>query len=152
VPYHLPSGMQVSPGGNLTIQPGVVMQYGQDSRLFINEGAGGPKPSLVAVGTAAEPIVFTSIDNTLSAWRGIYFDTPSTLNEIGFATIENASSSNQDGAIETWYYTVLNVHDVLFKDITNCAIHQYIFNGDPNTITTSNLSFDNVTNTSVCQN
>ncbi len=152
VPYHFPSGVDVTPGGILTIMPGVVMKFGQDTRMYINEGASGPKPSLIAVGTVGEPIIFTSIDNTLSGWRGIYFDTPSTLNEIGFATIENASNSDQTGAIETWYGTVLNVHDVLFKNITNCAIHQYIFTGDPDTLTTNNLSYDNVGTSAICQN
>ncbi len=152
VDYHLPAGLQVIPGGTLTIMPGAVLKFGQDSRLHINEGASGPKPSLIAVGTAADPIVFTSLDNTLRAWRGIYLDTPSTLNEIGFARIENASNSAQLGAIETWYGTVLNVHDVLFKDIPDCAIHQYISNGAPNTLTTSNLSFENVGTTVICQN
>ena len=152
VPYHFPEGMDVTnSGGKLTIMPGVIMKFGQDTDLAITEGASGNKPSLIAVGTAAEPIIFTSIDNTLSAWRGIYFDSPSTLNEIGFATIENASNPNQEGAIETWYNTVLNVHDVTFKDIQNCAIHQYKFPNDPETLTTSNLTYINVTN-AFCQN
>lgn len=152
VPYHLPGGLQVIPGGKLTIMPGVMLKFGQDSRLHINEGASGPKPSLIAVGTLDDPIVFTSIDNTLSAWRGIYFDSPSTLNEIGFSTIENASNSSQSGAIEMWYGTVLDVHDVLFKDIDDCAIHQYISGAGTNNLTTSNLRFDNVTNSAICQN
>jgi len=152
VPYHLPAGLQVIPGGLFTVMPGVVMKFGQDSRLFINEGASGEKPSIVAVGTPEEPIVFTSIDNTLAAWQGIYFDSPSTLNEIGFANIENASNSNQDGAIETWYGTVLNVHDVVFRNIQGCAIYQYISGSGDDTLTTSNLSFENVTNAEVCQN
>ena len=151
VPYHLPGGMQVIPGGNLTIQPGVIMGFGQASELYINEGASGPKPSLVAVGTMLEPIVFTSIDQTLGAWNGIYFDSPSTLNEIGFATIENASNANQEGAIETWYNTFLNVHDVYFRDIQNCAIKRFTSTGSPNNVSTSGLSFENVTNT-ICDN
>ncbi|WP_417196064.1 hypothetical protein [Bizionia sp.] len=151
VPYHFPNGVDVIAGGNLTVMPGVIMKFGQDSRLFINEGASGPKPSIIAVGTAAEPIVFTSIDNVMSAWRGIYFDSPNALNEIGFATIENASNPDQEGAIETWYGTVLNVHDVSFKDIQNCAIHQYKFPADPDTLTSSNLTYINVAHT-FCQN
>lgn len=141
VPYHFPEGMDVTnSGGKLTIMPGVVMKFGQDTDLAITEGASGNKPSLIAVGTIAEPIVFTSIDNTLSAWRGIYFDTPSTLNEIGFATIENASNPAQEGAIATWSGTVLNVHDVFFKDIQYCAI----LNSTSATLTTSNLTYVNV--------
>lgn len=118
------------------------MKYGLDALLNINEGASGPKPSLIAVGTAAEPITFTGINEVLGAWRGIYFDTPSPLNEIGFATIEYASNLDQKGAIANWAGVVLNVHDTTFKDIQYCALLN-----DTNTstvITTSNLTYVNV--------
>ncbi|AFL82132.1 hypothetical protein Aeqsu_2679 [Aequorivita sublithincola DSM 14238] len=152
VPYHILSRLVVSAGGGkLTINPGVVMKFGLNASLVVDEGASGSKPSLVAVGTAQSPILFTGIDAVLGAWQGIYFDTPSALNEIGFATIEYASNPDQEGAIETWYNTVLNVHDVTFKDIQRCAIHQYKFPNDPNTLITSNLTYINVTN-NFCQN
>jgi len=151
VPYHVLARLVVSAGGGkLTINPGVVLKFGLNGSLEVPEGASGSKPSLIAVGTAQEPIIFSSINTVLGAWKGIYFDTPSPLNEIGFATIEYASNPDQEGAIEAWYGTVLNVHDVVFKDIQDCAIHQYIFAGDPDTLTTSNLTYINVTNT-FCQ-
>ncbi len=153
VPYHVLARLVVSAGGGkLTIDPGVEMAFGLNGSLEIAEGASGSKPSLVAVGTAQKKILFTGMDRVLGAWKGIWFDTPSALNEIGFATIEYASNASQDGAIYMWYGTVLNVHDVLFKDIADCAIHQYISTGAPNTLTTSNLTFENVTNTTICQN
>jgi len=151
VPFHFPNGMQVIPGGDLSIDPGTVLRFGQDSRLHINEGASGPKPSLVAVGTATQPIVFSSIDNSTSAWRGIYFDSPSSKNEIGFATIENATNNNQDGAVETWYHTSLFIHDVLFRNIENCAVFKYIFTSEDDGIEASTLMYENVTSP-ICQN
>ena len=152
VPYHFPEGMDVTnSGGKLTIMPGVVMKFGLDSRLGVTEGASGNKPSLIAVGTAQEPIIFTGINSVLGAWKGIYFDSPSPLNEIAFATIEYASNPDQAGAIETWYGTVLNVHDVSFKDIQRCAIHEYFSPNSPITVTTSNLTHVNVT-TTICLN
>ena len=145
VPYHFPEGMDVTnSGGKLTIMPGVVMKFGLDSRLGVTEGASGNKPSLIAVGTAAEPIIFTGINEVLGAWRGIYFDTPSPLNEIGFATIEYASNPDQSGAVHMWYGTVLNAHDVTFKDIQNCA---FTTETNPN-LTTTNINYTNVTNQS----
>lgn len=144
VPYHLPEGLQVIAGGKLSIMPGVILKFGLDTRLFINEGASGPKPSLIAVGTPIEPIIFTGINNVLGAWKGVYFDTPSPLNEIGFATIEYASNPDQTGAIYMWYGTVLNVHDVTFKDIQNCA---FTTETDPS-LSTSNITYVNVTNQS----
>ncbi|MGS0525599.1 hypothetical protein ACU8V7_10740 [Zobellia nedashkovskayae] len=140
VPYHVLARLVVSAGGGkLTINPGVVMEFGLSGGLEVNEGASGSKPSLVAVGTAENPILFTAIDKVEGAWNGIYFDTPSALNEIGFATIEYASTLDYTGAITNWSGTVLNVHDVLFKDIKYCAI-RYKQIG----VTTSNLSYDNV--------
>ena len=140
VPYHLPEGLRVSAGGKLTIMPGVIMKFGLDALLNINEGASGPKPSLIAVGTAQEPIIFTGLNNVLGAWRGIYFDTPSPLNEIGFATIEYASNPSLGGAIANWAGTVLNVHDTTFKNIQHCSI----LNSTSATLTTSNLNYVNV--------
>jgi len=144
VPYHLPEGLQVIPGGKLTLNPGVVMAFGLDAELYINEGASGPKPSLIAVGTIQNPILFTGINTTQSAWKGIRFDSPSVLNEIGFATIEYASNSNQSGALYLWYGTVLDVHDVTFRNIQFCA---FTLEPIPNNITTSNITYVNVTNT-----
>ncbi|CAM3501281.1 hypothetical protein [Aequorivita lipolytica] len=142
VPYHILSRLVVaSGGGKLTINPGVVMKFGLNGRMVIDEGASGSKPSLIAVGTAQNPILFTSIDPVLGAWQGIYFDTPSALNEIGFATIEYASNNAQDGAIYLWDDTVLNVHDVHFKDIIHCAI---LLGTNGILLTYSNLSFENV--------
>ncbi|PCJ64363.1 MAG: hypothetical protein COA58_13495 [Bacteroidetes bacterium] len=154
VPYHILARLVVSAGGGkLTINPGVVMEFGLNGSLEVAEGASGSKPSLIAVGTAQNPILFTGIDKVEGAWKGIWFDTPSALNEIGFVTIEYASNSDQSGAIYMWYGTILNVHDVLFKDIKECAIHQYVSSaGDSSNLTTSNLSFENVGSTTICQN
>lgn len=151
VPYHLPEGLTVIAGGKLTIMPGAILKFGLDKVLYISEGASGPKPSLIAVGTAQEPIIFTGLNNVLGAWRGIRFDTPSPLNEIGFATVEYASNPNQEGALDLWYGTVLNVHDVTFKDIQRCAIHYNISPTAVNTLTTSNLDYQSV-GSQICKN
>ena len=153
VPYHALARLVVSAGGGkLTIEPGVELEFGLDGNLEVNEGASGEKPSLIAVGTAQNPILFSGINKVDGAWKGIYFDSPSPLNEIGFATIEYASNfSSQEGAIEAWYGTVLNVHDVSFKNIQNCALHQYISSTGENTISTANLNYENVTEI-YCQN
>lgn len=124
VPYQVTDRLDVlAGGGKLTIEPGVTIEFGSDARLYVNEGASGSKPSLIAIGTVAKPIIFTGIDKIEGAWRGIYFDSPHPLNEIAFANINYASNSQQVGALFTWYGTVLNVHDVAFNDIKHDAIH-----------------------------
>lgn len=140
VPYHLTEGMSVIPGGKLTIDAGAVLEFGLDAELYINEGASGPKPSLIAVGTEQDPILFTGINKVPGSWNGIRFDTPSVLNEIGFATVEYASSTNLSGAIYMWYGTVLNAHDITFRDIKFCA---FTTEATPN-LSQSNIEYINV--------
>ena len=149
VPYRIIDFLTISPGGELTIDPGVIMEFGLDAGIYVDEGANGPKPSLIAVGTVDEPIIFTGVNKVLGAWRGIYFDSPSALNIIENVTIEYASNPNQKGAIDTWYGTVLNVHDVNFKHIQRCSLH--IYHNGSHAITYSNLFHDDVANT-ICEN
>jgi len=99
------------------------------------------KPSFIAVGTEQDPVIFTGINKVPGAWNGIRFDTPSVLNEIGFATIEYASSTNLSGAVYLWHGSVVNVHDVTFRDIKFCAFTAAA--GAPN-LTQSNIEYVNV--------
>jgi hypothetical protein len=82
----------------LTIEPGVTMKWAKsdrDSGLFI-ERASTTDPArgaLVAVGTAAKPIVFTSEEAAPAAgdWIGIIFNgVPDTKSKIEFAHVEYA--------------------------------------------------------------
>ena len=145
VPYHITDALNVvAGGGKLTINPGVTMAFGLDVELYINEGASGSKPSLIAKGTEDNPITFTAINKVKGGWRGIHFDSPSPLNEIAFANIEYASNPKQEGAIYTWYKTVLNIHDVNFKHIQRDAIYIKQFPDDPTTVKTLNNNYSDV--------
>ena len=150
VPYRISNQLQVIPSsGILTIEPGVTVEFEADGQLYINEGASGTPPSLIAVGTADNPILFTGVNKVSGAWKGIYFDSPSPINEIAHATIEYASNLAQKGAIEVWAGTVLNVHDVTFKDISKCSVN----GGNPGYlvgVTTSNLTHISV-GTEICE-
>lgn len=143
VPYRIANRLVVIAGGELTIQPGVTLEFEDDGQLAVHEGASGSAPSLVAVGTEQQPITFTAVNKVLGAWQGIYFDTPSPLNEIAFATIAYASNSRQEGAISPWSDAVVNVHDVSFENIQKCAFYLAPFKANPN-LSTSNNTFTNV--------
>lgn len=145
VPYRVEDKLHVlAGGGKLTIEPGVTIEFGSDAYLSVDEGASGSKPSLLAIGTAVKPITFTGIDKVKGAWRGIYFDSPSPLNEIGFTNIDYASNPAQAGAIFTWYGTVLNVHDVTFNHIQRDAIHVKELGNIPHSVTALNNTFNDV--------
>ena len=150
VPYHIIDRLDVvAGGGKLTLKPGVTLAFGLDVKFYIDEGASGSKPSLIAKGTEDKRITFTAINKVKGGWRGIYFDSPSPLNEIAFANIEYASNPNQAGAIYTWYNTVLNIHDVNFNHIQRDAIHIKKFPADPTTVTESNNNYSDIDGTNV---
>ncbi len=104
VPYRVRgASMHVAAAGatkaTLTIEPGVTIAFAKDSRLLIDDtGAGGPSTSaLRAVGTAAQPIVFTSAEATPAAgsWVGILFEgQPSADDRLDHARIAYAGGSS----------------------------------------------------------
>ena len=143
VPYHIIDRLDVIEGGKLTVNPGVTMAFGLDVKFFINEG------SLIVKGTEDNLITFRAINKVKGGWRGIYFDSPSPLNEIAFANIEYASNPQQAGAIYTWYDTVLNVHNVNFNHIQRDAIHIKKFAADPTTVIESNNNYSDIDGTNV---
>lgn len=143
IPYRIANRLVVIAGGELTIQPGVTLEFEDDGELNVDEGASGSPPSLIAVGTEQNPITFTGVNKVLGAWKGIYFDTPSPLNEIGFANISYASNPRRDAAVYTWAASVANVHDVNFESIQNCAFNEGTTKPNPN-LSISNITYSNV--------
>lgn len=81
----------------LTIEPGAILKFNKhtSAELLVEPGA-GTKPAmgtLVAVGTAAKPIVFTSAEPTptAGAWRGLVFgQLPTSGNKLEYVRIEFA--------------------------------------------------------------
>jgi hypothetical protein len=92
----------------LTIEPGVTMKFSSNATLRV-DAASGTNPArgvLRAVGTAAQPIVFTSVAATPAAgdWYGIWFGgTPSAMSKLEFVRVEYAgkiSVSGSDSCLE----------------------------------------------------
>ena len=92
----------------LTIEPGVTMKFTAGSTLRI-DAASGTNPArgvLRAVGTAAQPIVFTSAAAAPAAgdWYGIWLGgLPNPMSKIEFARVEYAgkiSVSGSDSCLE----------------------------------------------------
>lgn len=76
-------------GATLTVAPSVTIQFEQDaSMLMIDMGA------LNAVGTAAQPIIFTGKQATKGFWKGLFFiNSDNIKNELTYCTIEYGGSN-----------------------------------------------------------
>jgi hypothetical protein len=81
VPYHVDGNFGIgrlgAPLATMTIEPGVTMKF-EANRLFSIQRFTGSEPAaaaLIAVGTAAKPIVFTSASPTPAAgdWVGLWY-------------------------------------------------------------------------------
>jgi hypothetical protein len=71
--YNVTSNVSVSNNATLTIDPGVRMVFSAGTRLSIRSDG-----LLLAVGTQAESIIFTSAMQTAGYWDGIYIDSVGT--------------------------------------------------------------------------
>lgn len=84
----------------LTIEPGVTMRFNGGGRFVVGDMASGTAPtraSLVAVGTAAKPIVLTSAAQAPAAgdWVGVHFvGIPAATSKLDFVRVEYAGFEN----------------------------------------------------------
>jgi len=88
--------------GRLTIEPGVVIQFNDDTGLLII-GNG----SINAKGTSDSKVVFTSRTKQNGAWRGLYIETANVSNVLEHVRLEYAggnsfNSNDNRGAIVMW--------------------------------------------------
>ncbi len=148
VPYHVGSGQD---GGRmdvdsmvagtvavLTIEPGVVMQFPPGGTLNVGIGAGplAAKGALIAIGTAAKKITFTSDQGATSAagdWFGLGFggtvDSRSVIQHAvvsfaGGAQITGSNSCPYLGRVGTNYAAIRIYGPTATQFITNTEIPQ----------------------------
>ncbi|VAW87548.1 hypothetical protein MNBD_GAMMA18-2212, partial [hydrothermal vent metagenome] len=94
--YKVPNGISVNSPANLTINPGVRLEFAAGTQLVVNSGA-----SLSATGTKEQPILFTGGEALPGFWEGIEFYRSNSLNnQLDYVTIE---------------YGVINIDTVSFS-------------------------------------
>jgi len=73
-PYHVVSNIVVGDDSTLTIEPGVTVEFDDDLGMDIGSASFGTG-TLIARGTASEPIVFkpSAPDPAPGQWRGVWF-------------------------------------------------------------------------------
>jgi len=88
VPYFASSDVIVKPGITLTIESGVILQFGKDMDLIVDG-------TLEVSGTQVSPVTFTSQNGEIatSSWGGIVINTTSQNTSIDWAVIEYARTA-----------------------------------------------------------
>ncbi len=90
VDYIVPCDISIE--AKLTVNPGVVIQFANNTGFTI--GTGG---ALNAIGSAASPIVFQGTSDNIGVWKGLFFNSSSTQNKLTFVTVKGGGSSSFDG-------------------------------------------------------
>ena len=113
-PYNIQGSIQIVDATTLTIQPGVTVNFQGMYKLNV-------QGRLLAIGTAADTIIFTAT-NTTNGWRGIRFDqTPSTNDSSKrvYCKLQygNATGAGMDAWAGALYF--LNFSKAL---VSNCRI------------------------------
>jgi hypothetical protein len=143
VPYKVTGTHNLTISANLTIDPGTHIEMGQNTGINVNENG-----SLKIVGSPSDRIVIRGDLGVKGSWHKIFYKGTNVNNEIGFADILHGGQdvTGDPGTIYVWYNARLNLHDVHFEELNNCAIAYRVSGGqatNPN-LTHSNLSFTNV--------
>ncbi|MDB5215814.1 MAG: Fibronectin type domain protein, partial [Myxococcaceae bacterium] len=91
------------PSVTLTIEPGVTMKFKKKGvfRIAVATSSSPARASLIAAGTAAKPIVFTSNEAAPAAgdWFGLWFgDVPSATDKVDQVRVEYAGGTSVTGS------------------------------------------------------
>lgn len=105
-------------GNTLTLQAGDELYFYNDAIMAIDSNA-----SLVAVGTAQQPVLFTSVrhDGWYSflpgQWQCIWFTSGSTGNIIESSIVENGT-----GGLRVYPNASVNVSNTVIRNMSDCAL------------------------------
>lgn len=91
VPYHFHSTVELMAA--VTFEPGVTCLFNSGLRLSVNAAG-----TIIASGTANDPITFSSLSQVSGAWNGIEIASPSSQNLLNHANVSYGGSTAGRGA------------------------------------------------------
>ncbi|WP_287371949.1 hypothetical protein [Oceanithermus sp.] len=121
-PYHVTGDLYVEEPGKLVIEPGTTLEFAQDTGLYVS-GHG----ALVAVGTAADKILFTGASKTRGYWNGVVFQSfaNSFDNELKYAVIEYAGADEKwDGGAFGYYRAAVELEEEARTKMTYTLVRE----------------------------
>ena len=129
----------------LTLESGVTLIFNSGITLHIDDSG-----SLTAVGTEAEPILFTGQGQSPGYWTGLRFNGSNSINnKLDYVTVEYAGDGNpsESGNISTYCWssspTRLSVTNSTIKDSFGWGIYRYGSEADGCYITLSGNTYGN---------
>jgi hypothetical protein len=110
-PYSIKNSINVNTNAILTIEAGVTLNMGTDTEIVVGSSSAG---KLVANGTAANPITFTSPTAGAGDWNGIQFwGSTITGSSISYATVDYCGQDRAcihgEGGVKTGRVTIDHV-------------------------------------------
>ena len=114
VDYIVPCDISIE--ANLTISPGVIIQFATNTGFTINNTG-----SLNAIGTAEMPIVFRGVTDVTGSWKGLFFNSSNILNQLSHVTITGGGSSSFNG---NDVVANIRVHQTAQLGISNSSINK----------------------------
>jgi hypothetical protein len=100
---HIIDGTVYLKGNTITIEPGAIIKFNANSQIIVGDDPNA-STTLLAVGTAEKPIIFTSANATPVAgdWYGVVFDEGTSPNtNLQFCTFEYGGGYSDDSQIIT---------------------------------------------------
>ncbi|WP_322496421.1 right-handed parallel beta-helix repeat-containing protein [Chloroflexus sp.] len=119
IPVRIAADITVAPNALLSLAPGTVLRFDKlwyntdnTTRLVVNDQA-----SLIALGTAAKPIILTAVNPTAGWWKGIEAQQRATV------TLRHCEVAYGGGRTQASVYLWASVVGVPVMNIQNCEIH-----------------------------
>ena len=166
IPYVVTSDVFLGGAGPpvLTIAPGVTLKFNADKTMLVGYNYYGTtiNGTLQAVGTAAQPVIFTANTATPSAgfWRGLQFYYGASASQLTNATVAyggmngafggvrltNASPTLNTVSLQNNAYAGINLEGTITPAILNCSFTGNtagIVNNSPSNTVTARFSYWN---------